>query len=251
MDEASSDAVYCDEFSWAGRSRGYSRYDYSRWDGYSADIDEQGNVVRLKSDNGYTSESCQLRMIHECLQRGKPFLANGGSALRSINSLPIHRFIEGGNGHGTMAGGHLSAVPLVLGNMGDERSQHGVFTRQAVLRSAALLADGGQPGLQSSTTRLQGCTRITIRNRAGREGEQRLITMHSVSTPGRACAQCASMSTTRRDLVSRDTWCHRSAVHSASPCRAGLVIGDRSTTQRNVRRRHVPAVLVSQRQPSR
>ena len=131
MDEANSDAVYCDEFSWAGRSRGYSRYDYSRWDGYSADIDEDGNVVRLKSDNAYTSESCQLRMIHECLRRGKPFLANGGSALRSINSLPIHRFIEGGNGHGTMAGGHLSAVPLVLGNMGDELSRQGVSTRSS------------------------------------------------------------------------------------------------------------------------
>ena len=127
MDEAGSDGVYCDEFSWAGRTRGYSRYDYSRWDGYSADLDAEGNVTRLKSDNGYTSEASQLQMIGECLTRGKFFLGNGGSALRSVNSLPIHRFIEGGNGHGAMAGGHLSAVPLVLGNFGDQTTAAGVF----------------------------------------------------------------------------------------------------------------------------
>ena len=127
MDEAGSDGVYCDEFSWAGRRRSYSRYDCSRWDGYSADLDADGAVVRLKSDNAHTSESCQLQMTHESLTRGKFFLGNGGSALRSINSLPIHRFIEGGNGHGTMAGGHLSAVPLVLGNFGDRTTREGVL----------------------------------------------------------------------------------------------------------------------------
>ena len=128
MDSAGSDGVYCDEFSWAGRSRGYSRYDYSRWDGYSADLDDEGNVLRLKSDNAHVSEPSQLQMTHECLSRGKFFLGNGGSALRSINSLPIHRFIEGGNGHGTMAGGHLSAAPLVLGNFGDQKTRTGVFS---------------------------------------------------------------------------------------------------------------------------
>lgn len=127
MDHAASDGVYCDEFSWAGRSRGYSRYDYSRWDGYSADLDAEGSVVRLKSDNAHVSESCQLQMIGECRVRGKFFLGNGGSAVRSVNSQPIFRFIEGGNGHGTMAGGHLSTVPLVLGNFGDRQTTAGVL----------------------------------------------------------------------------------------------------------------------------
>ncbi len=127
LDVCQSDGIYCDEFSWAGRTRGYSRYDYSRWDGYSADLNENGAVMRLKSDNAFTSESCQLRMVNEPLSRGKVFLGNGGNALRSVGSLPIHRFIEGGNGHGTMASGHLSAVPLVLGNMGDTTTRAGVF----------------------------------------------------------------------------------------------------------------------------
>jgi len=127
LDELGLDGIYCDEFSWAGRSRGYSRYDYGRWDGFSADLNEDGSVARLKSDNGFVSESCQLRMVNEVLRRGLYFLGNGGNALRSLNRLPHARFIEGGNGAGAWPQGHLSPTPLVLGNMGDEKSTRGVF----------------------------------------------------------------------------------------------------------------------------
>ncbi|HPT99759.1 MAG TPA: hypothetical protein PLU39_18000, partial [Armatimonadota bacterium] len=114
LDQYGADGIYCDEFSWAFTRRGYSRYDYSRWDGYSADLDAEGKVIRLKCDNAYVTEATQLRMAHEVLGRGKFFLGNGAAALRSVNSLPIARFIEGGNGYGAMAFGHLSPTPLVL-----------------------------------------------------------------------------------------------------------------------------------------
>jgi len=127
LDELGLDGIYCDAFSWAGRSRGYSRYDYGRWDGYSADLGDTGDVLRLKSDNGFVSESCQLRMVNEVLRRGLYFLGNGGNALRSLNRLPHARFIEGGNGAGAWPQGHLSPTPLVLGNMGDQKSRRGVF----------------------------------------------------------------------------------------------------------------------------
>ena len=127
LDSSGSDGIYCDEFSWAFRSRGYSRYDYSRWDGYSADLDEEGHVVRLKSDNAFTTESAQLQIIHEVIRRGKFFLGNGGAALRSVSSLPVGRFVEGGNGVPSMAGAHLASVPLVLGNFGDEKTRQGIF----------------------------------------------------------------------------------------------------------------------------
>jgi hypothetical protein len=127
LDRYPTGGVYCDEFSWASRRRDYSRYDYSRWDGYSADLDRQGRVLRLKCDNAWISESAQLQITHEVLRRGKFFLGNGPSALRSVNRLPIHRFVEGGNGHGTISDGQLSRVPLVLGNMGDEQHRSGVF----------------------------------------------------------------------------------------------------------------------------
>ncbi len=124
---AGADGIYCDEFSWAGNRRDYSRYDYSRWDGFSADLDADGKVLRLKSDNAAVTESCQLQMTAATVSRGRFFLGNGGNALRSLNDTPLHRFIEGGNGYWAMANGHLSPVPLVLGNMGDETTAAGVF----------------------------------------------------------------------------------------------------------------------------
>jgi hypothetical protein len=127
MDECGLDGIYSDEFSWAFGSRTYSRYDYSRSDGYSADLDEQGNVVRLKCDHGSTTEAAQLQMVREVLSRGKFFLGNGGNVLRSVGDLPIQRFVEGGNGESRWPGAHLSAVPLILGNMGDEKTTGGVF----------------------------------------------------------------------------------------------------------------------------
>jgi hypothetical protein len=127
LEECGLDGLYCDEFSWAYHGRGYSRYDYSRWDGCSADLDDEGNVVRLKCDNAFVTESCQLQMVNAVLRRGKFFLNNGGNALRSLNNLPHARFIEGGNGVAMMAQGHLSPPPLVLGNLGDETTREGVF----------------------------------------------------------------------------------------------------------------------------
>jgi len=125
--ELDLDGIYCDEFSWAGMSRGYSRYDYGRWDGHSADLDESGEVLRLKSDNGCITESCQLQMVHEALGRGRYFLGNGPNVLRSLNHLPHARFVEGGNGQSAWPQNHLSPTPLILGNMGDETTLAGVF----------------------------------------------------------------------------------------------------------------------------
>jgi hypothetical protein len=140
MDDCRLDGIYSDEFSWAF-ARGYSRYDYSRQDGYSADLDEEGKVTRLKCDNAYVSEPSQLQITGEVLRRGKFFLGNGGNVLASTFRLPIHRFIEGGNGTSQMGQGHLSAVPLVLGNMGDEKTVQGVFSSVKVcLQHGCLLS---------------------------------------------------------------------------------------------------------------
>jgi hypothetical protein len=127
MDADGGDGIYSDEFSWAYHTRGYSRYDYSRWDGYSADLDAEGQVKRLKSDNGFTTESAQLQIVNDVLRRGKFFIGNGGAALRSLTCLPAARFVEGGNGEPSMGGAHFSSVPLVLGNFGDETTRRGIF----------------------------------------------------------------------------------------------------------------------------
>jgi hypothetical protein len=127
MDECGGDGIYFDEFSWGGATRGYSRYDYGRWDGYSADLDKAGKVVRLKADNAHIAEVSQLQIVREVLVRNKLFLGNGTGVLRSVNQLPVARFTEGGNGHGKMASGHLANVPLVLGNFGSSKTRKDVF----------------------------------------------------------------------------------------------------------------------------
>jgi len=127
LDALDLDGLYCDEFSWAYTTRGYSRYDYRDWDGYSVDLDDEGNVLRLKCDNAFVTEGFQLQLIHLLLDRGLFFLNNGGNSLLSVCRMPHQRFVEGGNGVSTMPQGHLSPVPLVLGNLGGETTRKGVF----------------------------------------------------------------------------------------------------------------------------
>lgn len=127
LDEFGADGVYCDELSFAFATRGYSRYDYSRWDGYSADLNSDGTVRRLKTDNAHASEQAQLQIANEALRRGKIFMGNGGPALHSTSRLPIYHFVEGGNGEPWMSRAHLFTTPMILGNMGEQSSQAGIF----------------------------------------------------------------------------------------------------------------------------
>ena len=133
MDECGSDGMYIDEFSWAGSVRGYSRYNYAHQDGYSADLDAEGKVIRLKSDNAYTTGPGQRLLVEAIRDRGKYFIGNGNASLRSINNLHALRFQEGGNGVGRWATTHLATVPLILANFGDNRTREGTFTNVKIM----------------------------------------------------------------------------------------------------------------------
>jgi hypothetical protein len=183
MDVAGCDGIYFDEFSFAGTTRAYSRYDYGRWDGHSADLDEDGNVVRLKSDNGHASETAQLQIISEVIQRRKLFLGNGSAAVRSVNEQPVLRFTEGGNGYGKMAGAHLNTVPLILGNFGDSATRKGVFeaVKSCLTNGCVYSPMGVNLLLDGPDNFVCKLYPITIR-RIGEGtivGEERLITMRS------------------------------------------------------------------------
>jgi hypothetical protein len=211
MDDCGSDGIYSDEFSWAGRSRGYSRYDYSRWDGYSADLDDEGRVLRLKSDNGSTTESAQLQIIGEVLRRGKFFLGNGGAALRSVGSQPVARFVEGGNGYGTMAGAHLSTVPLILGNFGDQKTRKGVFDAVKTCLSLGCIYSPGAANLLLDGPDNFVCKLypITVRELGPGwvRGEERFITTISgdYKWPGPAAKVRLYRYDVNGKLMSRDT----------------------------------------------
>ena len=125
--DAGADGVYFDEFSSCNERRSYSRYDYAEWDGFSADLDENGKVLRLKSDCAYSSLSFQNTLLNTIFRRGKLFLGNGSAVSRDIASSGALRFTEGASSHANMTAGHLNHVPLVLGNFGEQRTLAGVL----------------------------------------------------------------------------------------------------------------------------
>ena len=133
--DAGADGVYFDEFSSCNERRSYSRYDYAEWDGFSADLDENGKVARLKSDCAYTSLAFQNTLLNTIFRRGKLFLGNGSAVSRDIASSPALRFTEGASSHANMTAGHLNHVPLVLGNYGKQHTLEGVL---AAVREALL-----------------------------------------------------------------------------------------------------------------
>ena len=122
---AGSDGAYFDEFSFC-TPRDYRRYDYSCWDGFSADLDENGNVVALKSDNSLATAPFKSALIQKLTSQGKLFLGNGGDSTRAMYQYPEHGFIEG-TALINMPDGHLLHVPLVLGNYGTEGTRAGVM----------------------------------------------------------------------------------------------------------------------------
>ena len=120
-----ADGLYFDEFSFM-TPRHYRRYDYSSWDGVSADLDEQGKVVNLKSDNALTTILFKTTIAQRLAAAGLDFLCNGGEVGRGASRAPGHSFVEG-TALINMPAAHLHNVPLVLGNYGTERTRAGVM----------------------------------------------------------------------------------------------------------------------------
>lgn len=122
FDVAGLDAIYSDEFTFVGGQRGYSRYDYRQWDGYSVILNEDGSIAAKITDNAIASQSLQLALIHEARRRGKLMLVNCAPTLRATQRTGIYHFVEGGNGFWAGADTHLS-TPLVFGNVGQPKNQ--------------------------------------------------------------------------------------------------------------------------------
>ena len=122
LDDIGLDGIYVDEFSFVGLHRGYSRYDYRQWDGYSVDIDGRDQINHFKSDNAFVTIPSQIQIINEVKQRNKFFLGNTPPSSRELNRINHFRFAEGGNGTHLFPSMHLSICPLILGNLSDNSS---------------------------------------------------------------------------------------------------------------------------------
>jgi len=187
MDEYGADGFYTDEFSFNNDARIYSRYDYGRWDGYSAILDEKGRIAKLRSDNTLTSEYGQQRIIDEIEKRGKFLIVNGPAVTRNLNNR-VHtvRFCEGGNGVCHWVKTHLSTVPLIYANYGEARRN---MSRPNLLKDVrTVLAHGCLHSPSASNLVLDGpdnfitkCHPLTVKTIGPGAiiGKERVITMKS------------------------------------------------------------------------
>jgi hypothetical protein len=117
LDDDLLDGMYSDEFTFAGMTRVYSRYDYRQSDGYSVILDDAGKIVVHATDNAIATLSYQLAAVAEIKKRNKLFLVNTAPATRALQNAGILHFVEAGNGFWFGANAHLT-TPLQLGNVG-------------------------------------------------------------------------------------------------------------------------------------
>ncbi|MBQ6472687.1 MAG: hypothetical protein IJJ33_11935 [Victivallales bacterium] len=120
-----ADALYVDEYCFK-TPRNYRRYDYSAWDGFSADLDENGDVLALKSDNTLAALPFKSALEQHLAAQRKLLLTNGGECGRLASYSETQGFVEG-TAVIYMPKGHLLHVPLVLGNFGTETTRPGVL----------------------------------------------------------------------------------------------------------------------------
>jgi len=186
FEEIKVDGLYVDESAWVSlHSRGYTRYNYRYWDGYSADLDERGNVIQLKSDNGYAAREALSDWIQIVKKKGGYFIANSPPTLSGINKHNTNHFLEGGNGSASWPSAHLSSVPLVLGNFGKHKTLKDYFDKvKALLRYGCIFSPyHGNKVYKGPDNFAHKLYPITIKSLGSGTvvGEERLITIHSGS----------------------------------------------------------------------
>ena len=95
-EECGLDGIYIDCFSMAySGSMAHMRYDYSKWDGHTVDIDPNtGRVTRRYTDAGFVGAESRAALIRYVLQGDGVFVANSYAAVRETQSLPAFRFSE-------------------------------------------------------------------------------------------------------------------------------------------------------------
>jgi hypothetical protein len=92
LNEVGLDGFYIDEFSQAWRS---DIRDYSRWDGWSAEVDPRtGRIRRTFTDCSLAGIGARYNLIRYALNRGKIVIANTYATAREEQALPVNRFAE-------------------------------------------------------------------------------------------------------------------------------------------------------------
>jgi len=117
MDVVGFRGIYIDQFSLA--VRGFSqrdRFDFSRWDGHTVDLDGRGEIARKYTDASLAGAPARREIIRHILSKGGVIVTNGHSASRETTGLACLNFQETEWADWNPVD-HLGDEPPIMGDM--------------------------------------------------------------------------------------------------------------------------------------
>lgn len=142
MDKVGFKGIYADQYTIMGRSlKSVDRSEFSKWDGHTVDLNENGEITRKYTDICYVGISARKKITQHVIDKGGLMVVNGHCVDSSSRPLHFVRFAETEwvdwdplqNLHNeppvidAMAEGHLD-TPVALGirpdRFGDEGKDH-------------------------------------------------------------------------------------------------------------------------------
>jgi hypothetical protein len=96
IEDVGLDGVYMDHFNMTFEDR--QRYDHSKWDGTTVDIDAaNGEIIRKYTDAGLVGIKPREQLGRFILSRGKAFVVNTQNVANETQAMPIMHFEEVGS----------------------------------------------------------------------------------------------------------------------------------------------------------
>jgi hypothetical protein len=108
-DKIGADGVYWDELDWTS-----PRYTFDRWDGHSAQLDEQHRIKRKMAYVHLLSRSAKVALINYISSKGGVLIGNSVATSDTLTKLHFPRFVETAEGW-FPARSHLYS-PIALGD---------------------------------------------------------------------------------------------------------------------------------------
>lgn len=95
MDQIGFRGVYIDQFTLRGVTLASpDRCDYSKWDGYTVDLDDSGKISKKYTDACLVGIPAREQIVKHVLQKHGVLVVNGHCVDRETRSLPFVRFAE-------------------------------------------------------------------------------------------------------------------------------------------------------------
>lgn len=129
MDQVGFGGVYIDQFTLMGHNlTSHDRCDYSKWDGHTINLDDNGNITQMYYDACLEGIPARTEIINHVLSKNGLMVVNGHCVDKETRSLPFVRFAESEWNNwdpiaslneepptiDSMAKGHLD-TPVILG----------------------------------------------------------------------------------------------------------------------------------------